>query len=121
MEKYWEHEITDLYEGMSFKFDKINPIDHINLVTFDTKGLSKDVDNGPDKASADFIKACFKYIKWNKGSGWFNVLDDNGNARLPELDEHPSLLLDLFIKFRTEVLLPVFIESKTFQDILQTK
>ena len=114
MERYWETIYDDIFEGVQFKFKKLNPIEHINLVTYNTKDIE-----GPGVGNELFIRKCAKYLLWSKdGSNWFPIVDDLDNSRLPELDENPSILLDLFCRFRKDVLVPVFLESKTYQSVL---
>ena len=112
MDKYWEKIYTDIYDGVSFKIKKINPIDHINLACYNMNSKTE-LDND------SFIKQCVKHCLWSKdGYTWFPVIDDLGNARLPEVEEHPAIIFDLYYNFRQDVLVPVFLESKTFQKVL---
>ena len=57
---------------------------------------------------------------WTKdGKTWNNLIDEEGNAKLQELDVNPSIALDLFYYFKREVLLPVFTGSKTYQNSMK--
>lgn len=108
---YWKIEYTDLCEGVTFKFKKMNTIEHLNLVTKNVEFESLD----GDKAEY-FINKCLSMALWTKdGNTWNNLVDAEGNAKLPELETNPSIALDLFYYFKKDVLLPVFTESKTFR------
>ena len=112
---YWNNEISNIYEGVTFKFKKLSPITHLSLVTRNTS-----IDSSPSEVLDNFIKQCLLNVLWTKdGNKWLPLVDDAGNSRLPEADEHPEILFDLFNSFRTEVLLPVFTESKTFQNFIK--
>lgn len=108
-------EIKDLLDGVTFKFKELNPVELINLVT-------KNLDFGKtDKRDDDekFINKVLTCILWTKdGSTWNPLVQEDGEARLPELKSKPTVSLDLFYKFRSEVLAPVFYESKTFQTFM---
>lgn len=108
---YWKIEYTDLCDGVTFKFKKMNTIEHLNLVTKNVEFESLD----GDKAEY-FINKCLSMALWTKdGNTWNNLVDAEGNAKLPELETNPSIALDLFYYFKKDVLLPVFTESKTFR------
>ena len=109
--KYWENTYEGYCEGVKFKFKKMNTVEHLNLVT---KNVEFEKLDG-DKAEY-FISKCLKTTLWSRdGSNWNQLVDEEGNSKLPELDEKPSIALDLFYLFKRDVLMPVFTESKTFQ------
>jgi hypothetical protein len=113
---YYEEQLDKIYDGVIFRFKKINPIDYINLVTKHTETTAS---KSTMKTSADFIGSCLSYIQWTKdGATWTDLVDPNGNSRLPELDEHPTIGFDLYYAFVQKVIAPVFIESKTFQSLM---
>lgn len=112
---YWQEEFKDICEGVTFKFRKMNTVEHLNMVTKNVEFESLDGDR-----AEFFIKKCLSLAIWSKdGVNWTPVIDGEGNAKLPELDTNPSIALDLFYYFKREVLLPVFTESKTFQDSMK--
>lgn len=117
MEKYYEKEHKDLVEGFSFKFKKLNPIDHLSLVT-----QNIDIEKLEGENAKGFILNCMRNVIWRKGeSDWGTLTDSEGNCKTVELEDNPSLFLDLYYRYKQEVLLPVFIESKTFQNLISTK
>ena len=108
---YWTIEYKDICDGVTFKFRKMNTIEHLNLVT---KNVEFDSLDG-DKAEY-FISKCLGMAMWTKdGVNWNNLIDSEGNSKLQEMDLNPSIALDLFYYFKKDVLLPVFTGSKTFQ------
>lgn len=112
--KYYDIEYTDLIPGITFKFKKLNPIEHLNLVT---------TNNVWEKEHDDY-KGLFEKILinvlWTKdGKNWQPLVDTDGNSKLPEFEDNISIGLDLFYIFKNEVLNPVFIESKTYQNIMK--
>lgn len=112
---YWEETFTDLIKGVIFKFKKMNPIDHLNLVTKNVDFERMDGDN-----AEYFIKKCLQMTIWSKdGVTWNSLVDSEGNSKLPELERKMSVALDLFYYFKKYVLLPVFFESKTFQRLTE--
>ena len=112
---YWKIEYTDLCEGVTFRFKKMNTVEHLNLVTKNVEFESLD----GDKAEY-FISKCLSMTQWTKdGNTWNNLVDAEGNAKLPELETNPSIALDLFYYFKKDVLLPVFTESKTFRSSMK--
>lgn len=112
--KYYEIEYKDLIKGVTFKFRKLNPIDHLNLVTTESAWKKQHDDFG------GIIKMMFKNILWTKtGETWVTLADDDGDSTLPELDDNIGVCLDLFYLYREKVLAPVFTESKTYQNLLK--
>ena len=112
---YWKIEYTDLCEGVTFRFKKMNTVEHLNLVTKNVEFESLD----GDKAEY-FISKCLSMTQWTKdGNTWNNLVDAEGNAKLPELETNPSIALDLFYYFKKDVLLPVFTQSKTFRNSMK--
>lgn len=112
---YWEIIYEDIFEGIKFKFKKMNTVEHLSLVT-------KNVDfERMDGDRADyFINKCLQNTLWSKdGANWTPLVDAEGNAKLKELEENPSIALDLFYSFKRDVLTPVFTGSKTFQNFIQ--
>lgn len=114
MEDYTTLRYDDICEGVIFKYKPMTPVEVIGLATrnISFSGVSFD---GTDIES--MIKLCLDKVMWSKDEGttWTAVVDSLGNAKLPELNTHPQIGLDLFYRFRRDVLSPVFIESKTFQ------
>ena len=107
---YTQKEYKDLLDGVIFKVKTINPIDMLNLTMANIDPQTRQL-----KYQKDFLQECMKQFIWTKdGMQWFPLIDDDGRARLPELDTNPSLMLDLMFEFRKDVLMPVFTESKTF-------
>lgn len=108
---YTQKEYKDLLDGVIFKVKTINPIDMLNLTMANIDPQTRQL-----KYQKDFLQECMKQFIWTKdGMQWFPLIDDDGRARLPELDTNPSLMLDLMFEFRKDVLMPVFTESKTFR------
>ena len=116
MEKdFWNNEYTDIAEGVIFKFRKPNSVEFINLITRDI-----DIKTASFEASEEFISKCLSYVIWSKDNvTWNPVLNSNGTSRLPEMDDNPAIALDLFYKFKGDVLTQVFTESKTFQNFIK--
>lgn len=117
MKEYWNVLYEDMYPGITFKFDKINPIEIISLVTesleFEKSSLNK---------KDEFVKKCLLHVKWTKdGNKYFPLIDEEQNPHLPELLTNPTISFDLFYAFRRDVITPVFIESKTCQNLMQGK
>ncbi len=113
MKEYWNIEYTDICQDVMFKFKQTNPIDMINLVTD-----SLDYEKSSPVRKKQFVTQCLQQITWTKnGTEWYPLVDGDGNPRLPELRENPSIGFDLFFKFRTDVINMVFTESKTFQNL----
>lgn len=112
---YWTIEYKDLCDGVTFRFKKMNTVEHLNLVTKNVEFESLD----GEKAEY-FINKCLSIAMWTKdGTTWNNLVDAEGNAKLPELELNPSIALDLFYYFKKDVLLPVFTESKTFRNSMK--
>lgn len=112
---YWQEEFKEICDGVTFKFRKMNTVEHLNMVTKNVEFENMD----GDKAEY-FIQKCLSLAIWSKdGVNWTPVVDADGNAKLPELDTNPSIALDLFYYFKREVLLPVFTGSKTFQNSMK--
>ena len=111
--KYYEIEYTDLMEGVTFKFKKLNPIEHLGLVTA----------NITEDNKTDFTEQYKKFlinVLWTKdGTNWMPLIDSEGNSKLKEFEDNVAIGLDLIYRFKNEVLNPVFTESKTFQDIIK--
>ena len=101
---YWEVEYKDFVPDVVFKFRKMTSLDVLDLAE---RNIGK---NGDTK---EFKRDCLQNVLWSRGGDWFALMDDAGNATLPELSA--STLLDIFFKFRNEVCLPVFTESKTYR------
>ena len=115
MKDYWNEEFTDICEGVMFKFKQTNPVDLINLVT-----NSLDYEKATPLQQKQFVTQCLQQITWTKnGTDWFPLVDGEGNPRLPEIKENPSIGFDLFYMFRTKVINNVFTESKTFQNLIK--
>ena len=108
--QYWQKTWNDLCEGVSFKIQQIAPIDRLTIVY----NRQTAIRNGHTPQST---KDLLKYWLWSKNGGmnWSPVLNESGTSRLPELDTDPSLIFDLGNLFQDEVILPVFIGSKTFR------
>ena len=112
---FWNKEYDDICDGVLFKFKKPNSVEFVNLITKDI-----DTNNMSLTETEKFINRCLSYALWTKdGSAWHPVINDDGTARLPEMDTNPSIALDLFYKFKGDVLTPVFTESKTYQSFIQ--
>lgn len=115
MKEYWEQELTDICEGVMFKFKQTNPIDLINLVTD-----SIDYEKANNSRKRQFVTQCLQQVIWTKnGTDWFPLVDSDSNPRLPEFKTNPVIGFDLFFRFRRDVINPVFTESKTFQSLIQ--
>jgi len=112
---YYEIEYKDLCDGVTFRFKKMNTVEYLNLVTKNVEFESLD-----GERAEYFISKCLSMTQWTKdGINWNSLVDAEGNAKLPELDRYPSIALDLFYYFKKDVLLPVFTESKTFQNSMK--
>ena len=115
--KYYEIEYTDLIPGVTFKFAKLNPIEHLNIVT-----LQQSWDVNKNGGYTGLLEKILINVLWTKDNkNWIPLIDSEGNAKLPEYETCPSLGLDLFIRFKNEVIEPVFTESKTFQNIMNRR
>lgn len=115
MEDYTKIKYDDICEGVLFKYAQMNPVEIIGLTTRNVSFSSLSF-KGTDIES--MVELCLRKIVWSKDDGktWTPIIDAEGNAKLPELDKNPQIGLDLFYRFRKDVLTPVFIESKTFQN-----
>ena len=114
-ENYWEKEYKDLCDGVTFKFKKMNTIEHLNLVTKNVEFERLDGDR-----AEYFIQKCLRLVIWTKdGVTWNNLVDEEGNSKLPEMNNNASIGLDLLYCFKRDVLMPVFTESKTFQNSMR--
>ena len=112
MESFTQKEYKDICEGVIFKVKEINPVDMLNLVMANIDPQTRQL-----KYQKEFLGECLKQFIWTKdGMQWFPLVDEEGRARLQELNTHPSISLDLMFAFRKDVLMPVFTESKTFHD-----
>ena len=108
MKKYYDQ--TFSVKGLKdckFKIDKLNPNEYLTVVFAVTQtAVSKDL-----KFNDDTHKKMLKMIKFNKtGDEWFPIINMDGSARLPELDEKPTILIYLLNKFRDLVIEPAFTE-----------
>lgn len=103
-ENFWEEEYKDFMPDVVIKFKKMNSLDVLDLA---------DRNIGKNGDSKEFKKDCLKNVLWSKGGEWFTLMDDDGNVTLKDLKN--STLLDIFFKFRSEVCLPVFTESRAYQ------
>lgn len=113
MKEYWTHEYNDIYDGVVFKIKQINAIELLNLVM-----TNLELKGSKISQKQEFMQECLKHIIWTKnGMDWYELIDYEGRARLPELDTNPSIAFDLYSIFSTDVLTPVFYESKTFQNL----
>lgn len=115
MEDYTQIKYDDLIDGVVFKYKRMTPVEVIGLATRNISFSSLTFE-GTDIDS--MVQLCLGKILWSKdeGKSWTALIDAEGNSKLPELDSHPQLGLDLFYRFRKDVLTPVFTESKTFQN-----
>lgn len=110
---YYDLQFDDIYEGIIFKPEKLNPVEYINLVTMHTAQINADSDK-----QQEFINKCMRHILWTKdGNVWNPLLNSNGTSRLPELDSHPEIGFDLFLTYVREVISPVFTASKTYRNL----
>ena len=108
MEKYYEQtfKVKGL-EECDFKIDRLNPNEYLTLVFAVTQTVvSKDL-----KFNDDVNKKMLSKIRFNKtGEEWFPIINNDGSARLPELDEKPLILIHLLNEFRVRVVEPAFLE-----------
>ena len=108
MNKYYEK--TFSVKGLKeckFKIDKLNPNEYLTMVFSVTQtAVSKDL-----KFNDDAHQKMLSKIRFNKtGEEWFPIINNDGSARLPELDEKPIILLHLLNEFRVRVVEPAFLE-----------
>lgn len=115
MEDYTQIRYNDIHEGILFKYKQMTPIEIIGLSTRNVSFSSVTFESTDIES---MVKLCLDKILWSKDDGvtWTPLIDAAGNAKLPELNTYPQMGMDLFYRFRKDVLSPVFIESKTFQN-----
>lgn len=115
MEDYTQIRYNDIHEGILFKYKQMTPIEIIGLSTRNVSFSSVTFESTDIES---MVKLCLDKILWSKDDGvtWTPLIDSVGNAKLPELNMYPQMGMDLFYRFRKDVLSPVFIESKTFQN-----
>lgn len=96
-----------------FKFKKMLSLDVLDLA-------DRNLTSTKPADSRQFKLDCLRNVVWSKnGTDWFDLMDENGNVTLEGLPY--STLLDVFYRFRSQVLLPVFTESRAYQALLQSK
>lgn len=109
--EFWEVEHTDFISNVVIKFKKLSSLDVLDLA---------DRNIGKDGNSKQFKLDCLKNVIWTKnGSDWFPIMDEYGNVSLPECS--PSVLLDIFFRYRNTVCLPVFTESRAYKGLMEKK
>ncbi len=104
----------NLCDNYEFKVKKIDPIEHIGLCA---KHMAYNAETMSKENVDAFVKTCLSFIAFRKkgeGEEWKDLLNNNGSCRITI---SPSVYLDLFMKFRVDVIVPVFTESKTFQNL----
>lgn len=108
--QYWEKTWDNLCPGIIFKLSKIPPLERLT-VFYNRQAVAQK--GHTVQSSLDMIK----YWQWSKDGGitWSPIVNNNGSLRLEELETNLALIVDLGNLFQDEVLLPVFIESKTYQ------
>lgn len=107
---FWEVEYSDFVPDVVIKFKKMTSLDVLDLA---------DRNVGRQSDSKEFKKDCLQNVMWSKGGEWFTLMDDDGNVTIPNL--RASVLMDIFHKFRSEVCLPVFLESRAYQVLTEQK
>ena len=108
-QNFWEKEYKDFVDGVVIKFKKMSSLDVLDLA---------DRNIGKNGDSKEYKLDCLKNVVWTRdGSNWFDLMDENGNSNLQGLTY--STLLDIFYEFRRTVCLPVFTESRAYQDLLK--
>lgn len=107
---FWEEEYTDFVPDVTIKFRKMSALDVLDLA---------DRNVGRNSDSKEFKKDCLQNVIWSKGDQWFQLMDDDGNVTIPNL--RASVLMDIFHKFRSTVCLPVFLESRAYQILSESK
>ena len=107
--QYWQKTWDNLCPGVIFKINQISAVDRLTIVYNKQTAIRS---GHTAQSTTDLLK----YWLWSKNGGgnWAPVLNESGTSRLPELDTEPSLIFDLANLFQDEVILPVFIGSKTF-------
>lgn len=112
MEEFWKVEYKDWVPNVVFKFKHMKSLDVLDLADRNITGKAAD--------GRQFKLDCLRNVVWSKnGTEWFELMDDSGNTTLDGLSY--STLMDIFFKFRSEVLLPVFTESRAYQSLLQSQ
>ena len=112
MEEFWKEEYKDWMPNVVFKFKKMKSLDVLDLADRNLTGKAAD--------GRQFKLDCMRNVVWTKnGSDWFDLMDESGNVTLDGLPY--STLMDIFFKFRSVVLLPVFTESRAYQSLLQSQ
>lgn len=98
---------VDGLESIEFRIKKLNPNEHLTLAMEYMKSQSaKDLD-----LSKRINKEMLSLIEFNKkGKDWFPIVNDNGSARLSELESKPKILINLMIQFYSMVVEPVFLD-----------
>lgn len=110
--KYYEKEYTELLDGVTFKFKKLDAIEHVELAMDSASWESKKKKIN----TKEMLLNVFANVMFSKdGTTFRELVDSEGNINLPELDECPAVALDLYYNFKEEVIFPVFTDSKTFQ------
>ena len=108
--RYWENNY-ELIPGIQFRFRKMNPIEHLDMMTINAN-------KGKIDPTA-LNEMCLKNAEWSKdGKTWRELIDSNNNTTLPEYDDHLGIVFDLILKFKQDVVEPVFQESKIFQNLM---
>lgn len=106
MDKYYEKEFEiKSVEGVKFKIDKMNPNFHLTLALNVTKANnSKDLEyqNKVNETIFSNIKFCKNADQWNP------IMNKNGSFRLAEIEDNPSILLELLAFFQSNAVLPIF-------------
>lgn len=114
---YWNEEIKDIVEGVTFKVIKTNPVDMIQLLT-----ASLDYETSNGNKQSEFVTKCLQQFIWTKTDGkWYPLLDADGNSRLQDYIDNPLIAFDLFMYYRSKVIMPLFTESKTYQRLMSRK
>lgn len=95
------------FDSIDFKIEKINPNEHLTLVFAVTQtAISKDLDYNDNVNEKMLSKIHFT----KNGKDWQHIVQQDGAARLPELETSPILLVYLLNEFRKRVVDPVFPE-----------
>lgn len=107
-QNFWEKEYKDFYPNVVFKFKRMRSLDVLDLAE---RNIT------PSSDGKQFKLDCLRNVVWSKnGTDWFDLMDEGGNTTLEGLPY--STLLDIFFKFRSEVCLPVFTESRAYQSLV---
>lgn len=114
MEKYWEKEYNDILDGIVFKFEKLKPVQVISMISKDGKS------ENDSKKEEELITMVLQGILFKKSGGAYRpIINESGISNMEEYDENPSIILDLYMRYKEKVLAPVFLESRTFQNMLK--